>query len=40
MEWDARNGAVSRIGRTHGIATPANDMACGLLAAIDERSRR
>jgi 2-dehydropantoate 2-reductase len=39
MEWDARNGAVSRNGRKHGIATPANDMACGLLAAIDEQSR-
>ena len=39
MEWDARNGAVSRTARKHGIATPANDMACGLLAAIDERSR-
>ena len=40
MEWDARNGAVSRIGRKHGITTPMNDMACGLLAAIDERKRQ
>jgi len=36
MEWDARNGVVSRLGRTHGIATPVNDTVCGLLAVIDE----
>lgn len=36
MEWDSRNGVVSRLGRAHAIATPANDMVCGLFAAIEE----
>ena len=36
MEWDARNGVVSRLGRRHGIATPVSDAVTGLLAAIDE----
>lgn len=40
MEWDARNGAVSRIGRRHGIATPVSGTVCGLLAAIDEGRER
>ena len=35
MEWDARNGVVSRLGRAHGIETPVNDTVSGLLAAID-----
>jgi 2-dehydropantoate 2-reductase len=35
MEWDARNGVVSRLGRRHGIATPVSDAVTGLLAAID-----
>ena len=39
MEWDARNGVVCRLGRKHGIATPASDMVTGLLAAIDEANR-
>jgi 2-dehydropantoate 2-reductase len=39
MEWDARNGVVSRLGRKHGIATPVSDTVSGLLAAIDERMR-
>ena len=32
MEVDARNGAVVRFGRKHGIATPSNEMAATLLA--------
>jgi len=38
MEIDARNGAVVRFGRKHGIPTPLNEMAVALLvAAQDER---
>ena len=37
MEWDARNGVVGRLGRRHGIATPASDTVTRLLAAIDDR---
>lgn len=33
MEVDARNGAVVRFGRQHGIATPCNEMAVTLLSA-------
>jgi 2-dehydropantoate 2-reductase len=33
MEVDARNGAIVRFGRRHGIATPCNEMAATLLAA-------
>jgi 2-dehydropantoate 2-reductase len=33
MEVDARNGAVVRFGRKHGIATPCNEMAVALLSA-------
>lgn len=33
MEVDARNGAVVRFGRKHGIPTPCNEMAATLLAA-------
>jgi 2-dehydropantoate 2-reductase len=32
LEVDARNGAVVRFGRRHGIATPANERVCALLA--------
>jgi len=34
MEVDARNGAVVRFGRKHGIPTPRNEMAAILLAAM------
>jgi 2-dehydropantoate 2-reductase len=34
LEIDARNGAVVRLGRKHGIATPCNAMAVALLAAM------
>jgi 2-dehydropantoate 2-reductase len=33
MEIDARNGAVVRFGRKHGIATPVNQMIVALLDA-------
>ena len=33
METDARNGAVVRFGRKHGIHTPLNEMAVTLLNA-------
>lgn len=33
LEWDARNGVVSRKGRAHGIATPISDVLVPLLAA-------
>jgi 2-dehydropantoate 2-reductase len=34
MEIDARNGAIVRLGRKHGVATPANAMAVALLEAM------
>ena len=34
MEIDARNGAIVRLGRKHGIATPCNEMAVALLEAM------
>lgn len=34
MEIDARNGAIVRLGRKHGIATPCNAMAVALLEAM------
>lgn len=34
MEIDARNGVIVRMGRKHGIATPANSMAVALLQAM------
>jgi 2-dehydropantoate 2-reductase len=34
MEWDARNGVIVRLGKLHGIETPANAMASTLLAAV------
>jgi 2-dehydropantoate 2-reductase len=36
MEIDARNGAVVRFGRAHGIATPLNEMAVALLVAAQD----
>lgn len=35
-EWDARNGAVVRIGKKHGIETPLNSMAAALLEAMED----
>ncbi|HVU18552.1 MAG TPA: 2-dehydropantoate 2-reductase [Candidatus Didemnitutus sp.] len=37
MEIDARNGVILRLGRKHGIATPANQMAVALLEAMVRR---
>ncbi|HVT72633.1 MAG TPA: 2-dehydropantoate 2-reductase [Lacunisphaera sp.] len=34
MEIDARNGAIVRFGRKHGVPTPCNEMAATLLAAM------
>jgi 2-dehydropantoate 2-reductase len=36
MEWEARNSAVGRIARRHGIATPFNDAMTALLALVDD----
>ncbi len=35
LEWDARNGAVARIGRRHGVPTPINDVLIPLLRGCD-----
>jgi len=37
MEIDARNGAIVRLGRKHGIPTPYNRMAVALLEAVPAR---
>jgi len=34
LEWDIRNGVISRLGRAHGIPTPISDVITTLLAAI------
>lgn len=36
LEWDIRNGVVSRRGRTHGIPTPISDVLLPLLAAASD----
>jgi 2-dehydropantoate 2-reductase len=36
MEIDARNGAIVRLGRRHGISTPLNEMAVALLTAAQD----
>jgi 2-dehydropantoate 2-reductase len=33
LEWDARNGVVSRLGAVHGVPTPVSDVVVPLLAA-------
>jgi 2-dehydropantoate 2-reductase len=35
LEWEARNGVISRLGGRHGIPTPVNDEVVVQLAAID-----
>jgi len=35
LEWDARNGVISRLGARHGIPTPVNDAVVAQLAALD-----
>jgi 2-dehydropantoate 2-reductase len=37
-EIDARNGVIVRLGRKHGIATPANSMAVALMEAMAAKS--
>jgi 2-dehydropantoate 2-reductase len=37
VEIDARNGVIVRLGRKHGIATPANGMAVALMEAMVQR---
>ena len=39
LELDARNGVIIRQGRKHGIPTPYNEMAVGLLEAMLAKSR-
>ncbi len=39
MEIDARNGAIVRIGKKHGIPTPLNAMAVALLTAAQDSRR-
>ncbi|NVM90384.1 2-dehydropantoate 2-reductase [Variovorax sp. SG517] len=38
LEWDIRNGVVSRRGRAHGIPTPISDVLVPLLAAASDGS--
>jgi 2-dehydropantoate 2-reductase len=38
VEIDARNGVIVRLGRKHGIATPANSMAVALMEAMVARA--
>jgi 2-dehydropantoate 2-reductase len=35
LEWDARNGVISRRGAAHGIPTPVSDAVAAQLAALD-----
>lgn len=36
LEWDTRNGVISRLGRAHGIPTPCSDVVTTLLAATSD----
>jgi len=38
VEIDARNGVIVRLGRKHGIATPANSMAVALMEVMVSKS--
>ena len=35
LEWEARNGVISRLGAAHGIPTPVSDDVSARLAALD-----
>jgi 2-dehydropantoate 2-reductase len=35
LEWEARNGVISRLGARHGIPTPASDAVVAALRALD-----
>ena len=37
LEWEARNGVISRLGAQHGIPTPVSDDVARRLAALDPR---
>jgi 2-dehydropantoate 2-reductase len=36
LEWEARNGVIGRLGRRHGVPTPASDTVSALLHAASE----
>jgi 2-dehydropantoate 2-reductase len=36
LEWDARNGVVSRLGRAQGVPTPVSDVVSALLACASD----
>lgn len=36
LEWDVRNGVISRMGRRHGVPTPIADVITALLAATSD----
>jgi 2-dehydropantoate 2-reductase len=40
LEWEARNGVISRLGTLHGIPTPVSDAVKAQLAALDRESAR
>ena len=39
-EVDAINGAVCRLGREHGVATPLNDTVVGLIHEMEKGARK
>ena len=39
LEWDARNGVISRLGAEHGVPTPVSDVIVPLLAAASDGSQ-
>jgi 2-dehydropantoate 2-reductase len=36
LEWEARNGAIGRLGRRHGVPTPVSDTVAALLHAVSD----
>jgi 2-dehydropantoate 2-reductase len=36
LEWEARNGAIGRLGRRHGGPTPVSDTIAALLHAVSD----
>lgn len=38
LEWDIRNGVISRLGHAHGLPTPVSDVVTTLLAATSDGS--
>jgi 2-dehydropantoate 2-reductase len=39
LEWEARNGVIGRLGRRHGVPTPASDTVSALLHAASDGAR-